>query len=600
MSTFQGGTAYDTYTLAPAGVGIPAKITDYFTGAVLTPDEPVKTTKNGAYRTFRISTTSGYEVHVVWVEFPGVEPQLQVSVEQQASAGLSGRLTGSVPTEAELPDVGTLGDAYVTEDDLDLYVWTQNGGFVRVGSMRGPGATDADIASILAAEESQANAAARTLAQQVVGLIAPENDARAVGKDEIARNMLDHGVKGDGVTDDTAAINDNLAQGGHWLFPGDRTYKITGPIRGTKSQTVVETRAGTVFEVFVGYAGDVLLIGDTLTQIIKLKFLGPAQVREPGKSGGASTVPGSWTFVHFFGNQTGVTDVEVEWEAFWPHRRAYYETTGLGWVNGTRITGNSWYPRVMLECNKNGSSAVGFAGNTWTDIVSQCGQHTTHVTKGLTGRGWTFKDVSPWDIGHNPAAVSLDVDADAKSIVIIGGLMTTQNVQNRAASGEVTIIDQSTLPPWSTRAVVGASGMIADTTHPASPTLVRRTQVLCWQLADGVISGNAFSLQVPPRATKATVVLHMAGVGGVSGSVRMAVVLASAAGAGTSLTAPFTTTLVTAPMGADDVIVEVPLPERVTVPGQVLSVRPYRIGTDAADTYAGPVVLTAVTTNYRT
>lgn len=133
MSTFQGGTAYDTYTLAPAGVGIPAKITDYFSGAVLTPDEPVKTTKNGAYRTFTISAG---DVHVVWVEFPGVEPQLQVSVEQQASAGLSGRLTGSAPSKEELPGVASLGDAYVTEDDLNLYVWMP-GGFVLVGSMRG-------------------------------------------------------------------------------------------------------------------------------------------------------------------------------------------------------------------------------------------------------------------------------------------------------------------------------------------------------------------------------------------------------------------------------------------------------------------------------
>ncbi|WP_165368511.1 hypothetical protein [Serinicoccus sediminis] len=472
---------------------------------------------------------------------------------------------------------------------------------------QGQDATDTAVAALLG-DPSSTRAAIESIANATVSAIAPDGGVQAVGKDEVTRNMTDYGVVGDyagdfaAATDDTAAINACLAMGGRWLLPGDRQCKITGPLRVTQSHTVVETQAGTTLWVPPGYAGDVVLVGDTTTQIISWKLDGPAAIKEPGKSGGRTTPPGAWTAFHIFGNNTGVTDGRIQWTSWWPDRHVLWEVVGLGWVNVCDVTGPSWYYRTYMECKRNGSTAVGFAGNTVGPVKGQSGNFTEFGIKKLTGRNWSLRDVNLFDIGYNPAAVSLDVDADARSINIQGGLLGAQNVQNRAPAGEVTIQDQFTIAPWSaTQPPIGAPEMEVDLSRPVAATWDMRRNAPAWRFPNNGLSGVTFTMRVPPRATKATMVLHVAGVGGTTGKASLAISAAPVAGAGTNLQSTTSTTSRTAlvDMVGDDILVEVPLAEYVTSPGQVLGIRVYRIGTDAADTYEGPVVLTAATITYR-
>lgn len=70
--------------------------------------------------------------------------------------------------------------------------------------------------------------AAHTYFAQALGAVTPENKARPVGKGEILINARDFGAKGDGVTDDTAALQAWLDAGGATLMDG--VFKVTAPL----------------------------------------------------------------------------------------------------------------------------------------------------------------------------------------------------------------------------------------------------------------------------------------------------------------------------------------------------------------------------------
>lgn len=72
--------------------------------------------------------------------------------------------------------------------------------------------------------------AAGSAASTAVAPIAPTGGARAVGKGELTVNVRDYGAKGDGTTDDTAALQAAHNSGAAEVFYPAGTYKISGTI----------------------------------------------------------------------------------------------------------------------------------------------------------------------------------------------------------------------------------------------------------------------------------------------------------------------------------------------------------------------------------
>lgn len=92
------------------------------------------------------------------------------------------------------------------------------------------------VNAVLADPESAASmtiaaATGEALSAAVAPLaLKPDNGARAIGKGELVINVKDYGAKGDGVTDDTAAINAALALGGRVYAPVG-TYHVSGELK---------------------------------------------------------------------------------------------------------------------------------------------------------------------------------------------------------------------------------------------------------------------------------------------------------------------------------------------------------------------------------
>jgi polygalacturonase len=79
------------------------------------------------------------------------------------------------------------------------------------------------------------------LSGAVLAVVASDRTAQAVEAgtgyvpvDTLVVNVMDHGAKGDGVTDDTAAIQATIngsPAGSTIFFPGGRTYLVSAPVR---------------------------------------------------------------------------------------------------------------------------------------------------------------------------------------------------------------------------------------------------------------------------------------------------------------------------------------------------------------------------------
>src|SRR5699024_4876860 len=250
-----------------------------------------------------------------------------------------------------------------------------------------------------------------------------------------------------------------------------------------------------------------------------------------------------------------------------------------------------WYPRALLETDRNGGTQVAFAGNTIANVVGQCGNYTDYGVKSLHGRGWNLVNVSPWDIAKNPSAVSLEVMADARPVNIFGGLLTTQNVTIAAPAGHVLIQDQSMIPPWSAQPVaIAAAAMQPDQTVANVPTQARRGQAVGWVLTDSPAIGVVMSVSVPNRASVLSFSFQVAGISGATGDVVMTAAFTRIE-AGSTLTGGVTSKQVTVTVGADDVVASGTTADSSVTPGRLYSVRLYRSGGNANDTYAGSVIL---------
>lgn len=164
------------------------------------------------------------------------------------------------------------GSAFIA--DLDQVAWEGGGLTGLMASYRGlkddaETAARAAVVARAAAEEAARNTVAPTAevvaealtsegpAREAVNAainagtanlaLKPDSGARAVGKGELIINARDYGAKGDGVTDDTAALQEWLTAGGSTLMDGTYCVSSTLVLAGTQREltTVNATLVGT-------------------------------------------------------------------------------------------------------------------------------------------------------------------------------------------------------------------------------------------------------------------------------------------------------------------------------------------------------------------
>lgn len=158
----------------------------------------------------------------------------------------------------------SLGRVSFMDPEDRMVLWLRDGG--------APG-SDPLWTPVLALEAAERVASAGADAAQALELATTAQqdaaDARALaaGVEAVAVTVTAFGAVGDGVVDDTPAINDAIASlpssGGRVIFPRGQTFKVDGEIR-LRSGVVVEAygatfqkRAGVPYAVFVSSSGGV-------------------------------------------------------------------------------------------------------------------------------------------------------------------------------------------------------------------------------------------------------------------------------------------------------------------------------------------------------
>lgn len=302
---------------------------------------------------------------------------------------------------------------------------------------------------------------------------------------------------------------DRAGPGGH-TFIGSGTHQITAPLRLTQSGQRLTIAPDAILQVPAGYTDDVIRIGGTQSTR-GIVVTGDGTITEEGKSGGATTEPGSWTAIRLQAIAgVGVTANRIEGlQIQWAGTAVAYEAQGNGWVNGNQVQSlRVLYARTLIDTTTP-SGVVGYASNTVKDLMAQSGKHTEYGIKNLTGRGWTFQDVSPWDLGHNPTAISAEIAAGAKDIRIIGGLLTVQNFTNHAGS-EVVTLDRDQTRPWTQPEFIGPDNISARTDFATQPVKIVQSSWPAWSLPGSAgSSGVTFMWRSPSQVANVTVSLAL-------------------------------------------------------------------------------------------
>lgn len=415
---------------------------------------------------------------------------------------------------------------------------------------------------------------------------------RPVGKDEQIHDVRDHGADPTGSTSSTAAINALLATPGvgRVLIAGG-TFLIDGPLLMKRSNQRLTVDESATLSVPSGYTGEVFRLDGEGAQLFDAVVDGGGRVVEIGKSGGESTEPGHWTAVRFHANTgTGNMGCRVEGvQIRWCGTLLKYTTDGTGWVNGCTVSKlTALYPRVFVETIR-GSTQVGFSNNTIDNIMGQAGQYTTHGVKTLSGRGWLFTSVNPWDM---PAgSVGMDVNEDSRDIRVVAGVLSSRGIVSRAPEGEVTVEDFFTIKPWlGGLRTVTAGEFIPASTGALLATLGTHQLWPVVMLGAGGLTEVSAYYRVPPTVTAVRARAELLGVAASSGAVRTTISLQSAPGAtvaSVNLVTPVTPNAVSQSAWGDPVVV---------TPGALMKLTVHRAHDFfAEDNLAGTVGLIGVT-----
>lgn len=234
------------------------------------------------------------------------------------------------------------------------------------------------------------------------------SDIGAVGQGELVTNVKDHGATGDGVTDDTAAINDALSAGRDLFFPTG-TYLVSG-----LSVTAAGTRlrgASPDLTTLVSSSSDVLTVSGVDASTARLEL---ADLSLNSNTGGGHCVS-----VPFGVNQSKFTRVQfnqynTDKSLVYCHRDA---------TNGG-LFDNEWddcYFNMPVNSTVPGFDVVGAgnpaSANVWKRSRSQgCGTYMFHLEAGVGNYCYN----NTWD--------TLNFEqADHGGIQVLSGMNTSIN-----------------------------------------------------------------------------------------------------------------------------------------------------------------------------
>lgn len=425
------------------------------------------------------------------------------------------------------------------------------------------------------------------LVTEVAG-ITPRTDVHAVGQDEQIVNATDHGADPTGAASSVAAINDLLAAGHGHVLVTNGTFLIDDTITlSTPNQRLTIDDSATL-SVASSFTGDVFLIDGGGSSIRGVVIDGGGTIAAQGKTGGTATTPATWTGVHLRGSDAGTTACRIDGLQFnWPGTAFKFHAAGTtGWCNGNIATHvRILYPSILAEV-VNDTSAIGLDGNTLHDVMGQSGNFTTYGVKGLTGRNWNLINVSPWDL---PAgATSCEIEAGARGVNIVGGLLTGPTFTNSAPASEVAVLDGTSIRPWLTEpSTITAPLFFPDETRAAQPTRVTTSTWPVLSFPDAVISSAGAFWRCPNGVNSITLSADIMGIDA-SGDVQFSISTQSTPG-GTQTSRSITVTLTEGTVTHTDIAGAI-----ITTPGTLYRISPLRNGTNAADTLAGSCGMVAM------
>jgi hypothetical protein len=333
-----------------------------------------------------------------------------------------------------------------------------------------------------------------------------------------------------GATSSSAAINAlliELGAGGHVVL-ANGIYLIDAAVELRQIGQRITIEPSATVRVVSGYTGDVFRIGNPDSSIRGVVIDGGGTITEDGKSGGAATEPGEWTAFRFLAPAgRGTTACRIEGlQVQWAGTVLAWESQGNGWANGNQASRlRALYFKRLINMTTPQAGVIGYSGNTVKDVMAQCGNTTEYLIRNLRGRGWSFIDVSPWDIGLNPAAVSAQIMAGVEDVRIFGGLLTGQNFTSAAAPGQVSVIDRVMVPPWLVGQDAPVQAAMARTDVAGVATKIIHDGWPVWKFPE-TISGITFLWRAPMGAyTRVLMEVVAFGLAAGSGNIQFAVTL---------------------------------------------------------------------------
>ena len=302
--------------------------------------------------------------------------------------------------------------------------------------------------------------------------------------------VTDYGATGDGITDDTEAIQaaidvaEDDAVGGCVYLPVG-TYRITSALVIDKGYVTIQLCAGAALVVDEGYSGTVIQIlgdyGDGGQTVHNVDVFG-GRIYEIG------TPSRKWMGIEMTSNNFGIAychihDTRIE-NAGVGIRLHVDHTAGAPFINSnhfSHITIST--PIIGVDFDVTGDASK-INSNTFLAVEVQAASHTVASFNNVRYQGNTFVGCNSWDVYN-----SMIVHADATDTYIVGG-----NI------GQSKLTDYGTDTHYWLENTLKANNVIDDvnnissdvsSTYPYGIDLVDSSRVaIMVSLADGTVVGQ--------------------------------------------------------------------------------------------------------------